>query len=70
MALVLHAFQEERDDDRDNHLDLWFGYPTGPIPDTPKGEVCRCGAIATPLAKDRSVLAVYHVRAMRHSGDC
>jgi hypothetical protein len=70
MALVMHAFQESKLEEQMKHLDLWFGYPTGPIPDNPNGEVCRCGAVATPLAKDRSVLAVYHVKSMRRSGNC
>jgi hypothetical protein len=69
MALVVHAFQEERDSDQRNHLDLWFGYPTGPIPDDVSGPVCRCGATVTPMDKGRSVLAVYHTKSMVGHGE-
>ena len=65
MALVVHAFQEASDEDQRRHLELWFGYPTGPIPDDVDGPVCRCGGHFTSLNRERTVLAVYHKTSMR-----
>lgn len=65
MALVVHAFQEANPDDQNKHLELWFGYPTGPIPDDVDGPVCRCGAHFTSLNRERTVLAIYHKTSMR-----
>jgi hypothetical protein len=70
VAQVVHAFQEDVPEKQKEHLELWFGYPTGAIPDDVDGPVCRCGAVVTPMAKDRSVLAVYHTKVMKASGDC
>lgn len=67
MALVVHAFQEATDAEQKRHLEFWFGYPTGPIPDDVDGPVCRCGAGVTPMCRDRSVLAVYHKASMKES---
>jgi hypothetical protein len=65
MALVVHAFQEASDEDQKRHLEFWFGYPTGPIPDDVDGPVCRCGGHFTSLNRERTVLAIYHKTTMR-----
>lgn len=68
MSLVVHAFQEASDEDQQRHLELWFGYPTGPIPDDVDGPVCRCGGHFTALDRERTVLAIYHKTSMRSLG--
>jgi hypothetical protein len=58
---VVHAFQEESETEQQCHLEEWFGYdpPSG----NPQGAVCACGATSTVIAKDGSVVAVWHRRS-------
>jgi hypothetical protein len=65
VAVVIHAFQESVEEAQQQHLELWFGYPTDGVPDDVDGPVCRCGAGLTVLKSDRSAFAVYHLREFR-----
>lgn len=59
MAVVVHAFQEETDDARSQHLSLWFGHPVE------DGVACRCGGRLVALDRAGDVLAVYHMSPLR-----
>jgi hypothetical protein len=64
--MVLHVFEESHRDDRDDHLEFWFGYPEfGPEYDEESDtQLCYCGADLVVMERNEfgeiTVAAMWH----------
>ncbi len=64
--MVLHVFEEDDEESREDHLEFWFGYPEfGPAYDEDSDtQMCYCGAELVVLQRDRDGVIV--VSSMWH----
>lgn len=70
--MLLHAFQEKQNKDKNLHLRNWLGYPVDDNRDVHEDGsyiACHCGGRIVPLSKldtgEFDVAAIWHKRSFR-----